>query len=276
MAKPAERPKERANPSIPETAFPDLIGHVCKIVIPGEPAENIPPSSFPRRREPRGFSRSGASHALDPRMRGDDEQMRFALFCGWTPVFAARNRGGRTGANPAPISIKMSSRPERVSVPSRELADGAADDRPSRVPGYLLRKFRDDRDWCFVTPCCLPGRPEGGPGSIHRSFPLPGRLRFAGMTGWALSNRAASENQAIHERANLFIKSLKLLFKEAGERYLRRFACLLRCASPRLRAPASCNTDQTGIKSNPDSRFGWMKNGGHVTPNVLGAPESRS
>ena len=38
-----------------------------------------------------------------------------------------------------------------------------------------------------------------------------------------------------------------------------------RCATPRLRAPASCNPGPRRIKSTPDSRFGWMKDGGHVT-----------
>ena len=37
-----------------------------------------------------------------------------------------------------------------------------------------------------------------------------------------------------------------------------------RCASLGLRAPASCHPRNRRFKSTPDSRFDWMKNGGHV------------
>jgi hypothetical protein len=38
-----------------------------------------------------------------------------------------------------------------------------------------------------------------------------------------------------------------------------------RCASLGLRAPASCHPTNRRFKSTPDSRFNWMKYGGHVT-----------
>src|SRR6188508_536386 len=37
-----------------------------------------------------------------------------------------------------------------------------------------------------------------------------------------------------------------------------------RCASLGLRAPASCHPQNRRFKSTPDSRFDWMRNGGHV------------
>ena len=37
-----------------------------------------------------------------------------------------------------------------------------------------------------------------------------------------------------------------------------------RCASLGLRAPASCHPSNRRFKSTPDSRYPWMKNGGHV------------
>ena len=40
-----------------------------------------------------------------------------------------------------------------------------------------------------------------------------------------------------------------------------------RCASLGLRAPASCHPSSRRLKSTPDSRYPWMKNGGHVSRN---------
>ncbi len=37
-----------------------------------------------------------------------------------------------------------------------------------------------------------------------------------------------------------------------------------RCATRRLRAPASCHPPPTRLRSRPDSRYDWMRNGGHV------------
>jgi putative transposase len=38
-----------------------------------------------------------------------------------------------------------------------------------------------------------------------------------------------------------------------------------RCATRGLRAPGSCHPSPTRLRSRPDSRYGWMRNGGHVT-----------
>ncbi|MEW6256328.1 MAG: hypothetical protein AB1592_10250, partial [Pseudomonadota bacterium] len=41
-----------------------------------------------------------------------------------------------------------------------------------------------------------------------------------------------------------------------------------RCAAWRLRADASCHPQPPRLKSTQDSRYGWMRNGGHVTDSV--------
>jgi transposase InsO family protein len=49
-----------------------------------------------------------------------------------------------------------------------------------------------------------------------------------------------------------------------------------RCASLGLRAPASCHPSNRRLKSTPDSRLNWMKNGGHVRTSTLCTGHFRS
>ena len=96
-------------------------------------------------------------------------------------------------------------------------------------------------------------RPDAGRGAQRHPVPLPGPCPCRAGCLAARLQRATAALQARLADAERLCRSP--IRKRRPER----------CAMAGLRAPASCQGPEHGIRSHADSSFAWMRNGGHVS-----------
>ena len=106
---------------------------------------------------------------------------------------------------------------------------------------------------------------------VHRELQRPAARRAAERDAIPLTAARACRAGGLAARLQQRAPALQARLDDASglRRCPRRRGRPGRCASLGLRAPASCLPANRRLKSTPDSRLNWMKNGGHVTGGSL-------